>query len=170
MCDVDMGTDNSDTELALATLQSLFVHQDALARHLRAPMLEKRGAYLARLIEAGRKRRAITESASTVCHVIRLPNSTMAAAVDEADIGEAAKKYVSETQSTNLPYHRSSIRRFKTVARSWCQFLGLFIPQARPFCQYENEYIQFKAALVSEFNYLPSSVQSCISYVRQFLV
>jgi len=165
-----IGSDDNDGRLALTVLKSLFVHQDALDRHLRAPMLEERRAYLAWLMGLGRKRRAITVSASTVCHVIRLLSSTGTRAINEADIASAAERYASETNSSNVPYQRSSVHNFKTVARSWYQFLGLYIPQAGPSYRYESEYAEFADALSSEFHYLPSSIPSYMSPVRQFLV
>ena len=149
-------------------IQGLFRHRDATARHLRAPMLREREAYLVGLVESGHNRRFLTERAWMLCHVSRLlaPEDNR---VTEVAIGKAAKRWLLEDSSQ--PWHGTRLKdsHFKAVARSWYKFLGLYERPTLLNVQFNLALGMFREALRTEFSYLKSSITSCVSSVRCFL-
>lgn len=63
------------TPAALRVLEVLFIHRDAIARHLAAPMLGERETYLERLLALGHKRKFVAERASMLRNVVEHMNN-----------------------------------------------------------------------------------------------
>jgi integrase/recombinase XerD len=151
-------------------IESLFVHRDAIARHLSAPMLAERQAYLSQLLELGRRRQYVAENASLLCHVIRFVNTTASPSVSDKDIAEAAMRWITEADSHRSLRPKGAVCAFTALARSWFRFLGAWTPHPRPPCRFESSFVEFVASLGTDLGYLPASVQSCASPTRRFLV
>ncbi len=152
-----------------SVFQSLFRHKDSIDRHLAAPMLREREAYLAHLIEVGHNRKFVTERAWMLCHVARLSRPTGGERINEGDINAAAWSWLSEFTSSSSLQKRSRPSQFKAVARSWYRFLGLYEAHASLTETFMRPLRMFQAAM-AESGYLQSSVRSCSSSVRSFLV
>lgn len=148
-------------------LKSLFTHYDALDRHINAPMLEEREAFLHHLLELGRTRRIVIDVAATVCHVVRLTQASDRKAVNEADISIATRKWIEEVPQTRNS-HTSSGENFKATARSWFRFLGVYAPPRKSDHLFESQFTEFMDCMRQ--SYLPSTLQSLTYSTRGFLV
>jgi integrase/recombinase XerD len=140
-----------------------------MARHLNAPMLDQRQVYLAQLSALGRSRRSVVIHASTLCHVVEGFNLCSLKRVTEDDISEAARRWRENiVAKSNLPPVGRE-EEFKTVARSWCRFLGVYAPRERDKHQVETYLLDFRNAMQSEIGYLPSTIRAWTSPTRRFL-
>jgi integrase/recombinase XerD len=153
--------------ISARVIEGLFVHRDAIERHLSAPMLKEREAYLAQLLAGGHKRDFVAERASTLCNVVRILGSS-AVLINEEAILSAAATWIGEPRITIASLRVS--RSFVTVSRSWFRFLGLYLPDARPSCHFDNAVAEFVKAMQNDLGYLPSTIASCSSSVKCFLV
>lgn len=148
------------------TIEQLFIHTDAKARHLGAPMAEEREAYLAKLLKAGYKRKVCVERAATLLHCIRLLNDGVPGLVSEAQITRAAVTWCEEAPQSVRPKRAAA---FKAAARSWCKFLGTY-RREEAGGRFGRELREFTVAMSSELGYLPATSRSCGPAVERFLV
>ena len=159
-----------DSTLAVKIFEGLFIHQDALKRHLTAPMLAERATYLSRLIDVGRDQKIIKEIASMVCHLVHLGDSAASRIVDDNEIAFLVEKYLSEKRPGKMYSGESEGRHFKSAARCWFRFLGSYASKPSTLCVFEKEFADFTNALSVDLGYLPSTVVSWVNGVRPFLV
>src|SRR4051812_3385774 len=111
-------------------IESLFIHQDAISRHLGAPLLREREAYLWTLFKAGCEPRFLREQASTLLNVVRLLKTSQGdGSVDEAAISQATAIWMSEDPLSQGKRRES---RFRAIARSWSRFLGVYVAMPAP--------------------------------------
>jgi hypothetical protein len=150
-------------------IESIFVHQDAIARHLHAGMLLEREAYLGEFLASGYNRALIADRAAILLHVIRLLTPVEGRITDQ-DIAEATDKWANEPRGDKVRAVGPGIRNFITASRSWSHFLGVY-PSPAPSSSdhFEPALAQFDKAMRNELGYLPSSAASCSSSVKQFL-
>lgn len=144
-------------------LKSLFVHRDALTRHMNAPMLRERERYLQHLLELGRRRESVMETAATICHVMRLTRGRNAQSVTEEDISGATQQWKEESL-----HSQKTSANFRATARGWFRFLGLYVAQPRATHNFEEQFAEFMEAM--QRLYLRSTVQSLMYSTQGFLV
>jgi site-specific recombinase XerD len=149
--------------------QGLFVHADARSRHLNAPMLRERGAYLANLLNGGRKQKAIASAASMLCHVIRLISPIETCGVSEDDIAKASARWMNEEHRAQGSGRKKREETFKATARGWFRFLGVYAPRSPAFNKFQELYALFVVGMRDEYGYLPSSIHAAASPTRRFL-
>ena len=109
--------------MAPRVIETLFLHQDAIARHLAAPMLLEREAYLGELLASGKERQFVADRAFMLCYIVNR-QWFAAAAVTEDDISKALNEWLggpAEGDPASLRHRGSS---FIAAARSWTKFLG----------------------------------------------
>jgi len=150
-------------------IEGLFVHRDAIARHLNAPMLQERQAYLASQLALGRKPKHVSNAASLLCQVIRLVEQMNEIEVSEEDIVKAATRWLAETPSSCRNDGSRRNESFKTLARSWFRFLGLYVPRSREFCRFWSFHAEFVVGMRDEYGYLPTSIGAASLPTRRFL-
>jgi len=80
-------------------IEELFIHRDAIVRHLTAPMLDERGAYLEQLLALGHKRAFVAERAE-------LWPTTLSASMAQASLREANRVRL---RRSKLGFIRSAI-------------------------------------------------------------
>ncbi len=78
-------------------IEVLFIHRDAVLRHIGAPQLREREEYLGRLSASGHTKRFVEARAFTLWHVVRFLNGNEVS-ITEADIAAAADKWAAESQ------------------------------------------------------------------------
>ena len=147
-------------------IEGLFVHRDAITRHLDAPMLREREAYLLHSLEAGYSQRFLKERASTLLHVIRLLPTAPPAVVNEAEIVGAGKTWASQSPESKACKREAS---FLAVARSWFRFLGVYDRGPRAGGRFALVLQDFLIAMERDLGYLPTTSRSCGSAVTRFL-
>ncbi|HMD20546.1 MAG TPA: hypothetical protein VKH40_09500, partial [Alloacidobacterium sp.] len=76
-------------------IEELFIHRDAIVRHLTAPMLDERGAYLEQLLALGHKRQFVAERASMLRNVVEHMGNLSSAHITEEAIDGAARRWAS---------------------------------------------------------------------------
>ena len=150
-------------------IQTLFRHQDAVNRHLNAPMLDQRQTYLARLSALGRSRDHIIARASTLCHVLNSSSLNSLITVTEEDIAEAAARWRGSDGFDATPHSKMTTREFRSVARCWYRFLGLYTPRERDQHPYKSHLLDFVETMRSELGYLNSTILAWRSPTRLFL-
>jgi len=151
-------------------IEGLFIHGDAISRHLSAPMLTERQAFLMSLLDLGRKKKQVSAAASLVCQVIRLVEPTTQNEVTEDEIGRASGRWLSESPQVSTEGNSRRGEAFRCVARAWFRFLGLYVPPSQPFCRFRSLYSEFVIALRDEFGHLPSSIKGSSMPTHRFLV
>jgi site-specific recombinase XerD len=148
------------------TIAKLFIHSDAKARHLSAPLIAEREAYLAHLLKAGYKRRVCVERAAILLHCVRLLGANTGNPVSEAQIESAAMALANERPRSDRVKLQSS---FRASARSWCKFLGTYTGKVKAGGRFSSEFEDFTAAMSHELRYLPATSRSCGPAVGDFL-
>ena len=151
-------------------IEGLFKHKDAIARHLSGPMLYEREAYLLQLLQAGCSHRFLAGRAWMLCHVARLLTPTDGGRVSEAAVSLAALKWLEEDSPQPWRGKRRKDSQFKAVARSWYKFLGAFEHSTSLNGHFDLAVAEFRSALQSDMGYLQSSIRSCISSLKIFLL
>ena len=77
---------------APGVIEGLFIHRDAIARHLTAPMLSEREIYLGQLLVLGHKRKFVAERASMLLNVVEHLHKLSTTQITEGDITSAARR------------------------------------------------------------------------------
>ncbi len=153
---------------ANGVIERLFLHQDAIKRHLVAPMLPEREAYLGKLLASGHKRQFVADRAATLCHIV--VRQWFVKTATEDDILEALKEWLGESADQEPALLRHRGRYFIAVARSWTKFRGIYVAR-RPSCnRFEDAYQEFLVWLRTDIGFLDSSVNSCAAGVKNFLL
>lgn len=150
-------------------IEGLFIHRDAIGRHLRAPMLSERETYLKQLLVSGHTQRFVSERASMLRNVVEHMHTLSPPEITEAAIVGAAWQWGRSLNKEKGETSRGISRDFLAVARSWFRHLGLHpgdIPMLYPA---ERAFTSFQYAMRHESGYLPSSAESLISPVKGFL-
>ena len=142
-----------------ATIEGLFVHQDAIDRHIAAPMLRERVAYLSQLMTAGHDRSFVAARASTLLNVTRLMHS-IAGSVNEEAIARGAALWIAEARRPTPSYPCGS-KDFVAASRSWFRFLGVYVSPDMSSSCFDSALVKFSKAMQSDFGYLPSTITSC---------
>ena len=161
--------DNHSETPSPSTIKGIFVHRDAIERHLNTPYLAEREAYLASLVAFGHTRAHVSQRATMLRNVVRIIDSSTSKEIRDIDILDGSRQWSDERLSTGLlcaPRHGDS---FRATARSWYEFLGMYTPHLRPFCRFRGAYEEFFKAMQTELGYLPSSVQATAMPTRRFL-
>lgn len=151
-------------------IEGLFVHGDAISRHLSAPMLTEREAYLASLLALGRKKKHVSAAASLVCQVIRLVEPMNANEVSEDEIGKASARWMNESLSVSRDSQSRRGETFRAIARAWFRFLGSYVPPSQPFCRFRSLHAEFVVAMRDQFGYLSASIRASSLPTLRFLV
>ncbi len=147
----------------------LFIHRDAIARHLAAPMLSEREIYLGQLLVLGHKRKFVAERASMLLNVVEHIHNLSNTQITEGAITSAAMRFARNFNNHGAETSKRVSRDFVAVARSWFRHLGLYsrdVPLSYPA---ERALAAFVHAMRHELGYLPSSIQSSASSIRGFL-
>jgi integrase/recombinase XerD len=150
-------------------IEALFIHRDAIDRHLKAPMLSERETYLGLLLALGHKRKFVAERASMLRNVVEYMDNLSPAPITEEAITSAARQWAIIFNNEKVETSKSVSRDFVAVARSWFRHLGLYsrdVPLSDPA---ERVFAAFVDAMRYELGYLPSSLASLASAVRGFL-
>lgn len=150
-------------------IEELFIHRDAIARHLAAPMLGERQTYLDQLLALGHKREFVAERASMLRNVVEHTHSLLPSLITEGAIDSAARRWASLLKDPGAESSKSVSREFVAVARSWFRHLGFYsrdVPLPDPT---ERIFAVFVHAMRHDFGYLPSTIQSLASPIRRFL-
>jgi len=161
-----LNDEKQDMGRTAGVIQNIYVQKWAIRRHLNAPMLEAREAYLANLIARGFSRRVLLDRATGICDVIQLMHSREITVVTEKDIAEAAKRWIEASSHGGSKLDK----RFKATARSWFQFFRTYIPPQPAQSHFEEQFIEFVGALHNKFGYLPTTIACYVGSVRRFLV
>ena len=66
----EQSNDRRNDGSATGVIERLFYIRDAIGRHLAAPMLSAREAYLGKLLASGHKRQFVADRAATLCHIV----------------------------------------------------------------------------------------------------
>ena len=151
-------------------IEELFIHRDAIARHLTAPMLGERETYLEQLLALGHKREFVAERASMLRNVVEHMHNLSSAPITEEAIISAARRWSSILHGEGIQISDRVSRDFMAVARSWFRHLGLYsrdVPLSYPT---ERVFVAFVHAMRHEFGYLPSTIQSLTSPIKGFLI
>lgn len=167
MCDSDSVDDLRPA--APGVIEGLFIHRDAIARHLTAPMLRERQIYLGGLLALGYRRKFVSERASMLRNVVEHMHSVSTTHVTESAITSAARRWTEPFRSKGEETSRGVSREFMAVARSWFRHLGSYsrdVPLSHPS---EEVLSAFEHAMHRELGYLPSSIASLASAIRGFL-
>jgi len=155
---------------ASRVIEQLFLHRDAIIRHLTAPMLVDREAYLEQLLSLGHKREFVAERASMLRNVVEQMRNLSSALITEEAIEGAARRWASSLNDPGAEPSKRVSREFVAVARSWFRHLGLYsrgVPLPYPT---ERIFAAFVHAMRHDLGYLPSTIQSLASPVRGFLI
>ena len=147
----------------------LFIHRDAIARHLTAPMLSERETYLGQLLALGHKRKFVAERASMLLNVVERIHNLSTTQITEGAITSAARRFARNFNNEEAVTSKNVSRDFMAVARSWFRHLGSYsrgVPLSYPA---ERAFAAFVHAMRHELGYLPSSIQSSASPIRGFL-
>ena len=150
-------------------IEGLFIHRDAITRHLSAPMLSERETYLGGLLELGYKRKFVAERASMLLNVLEQMHNPSTTQIREADITSAALRSARSFSNEGAEISRGVSRDFVAVARGWFRHLGLYSRDVPLPYLAERAFAAFVHAMRHELRYLPSSIQSFVSPVRGFL-
>ena len=150
-------------------IEELFIHRDAIARHLTAPMLGEREAYLEQLLALGHKREFVAERASMLRNVVEHMRHLSSAPITEEAIDSAARRWAGLLKDPGTEPSKRVSREFVAVARSWFRHLGFYsrdVPLPDPT---ERIFAAFVHAMRHDLGYLPSTIQSLASPIRGFL-
>ena len=131
-------------------IEELFIHRDAIARHLTAPMLGERETYLEQLLALGHKREFVAERASMLRNVVEHMHNLSSAPITEEAIISAARRWSSILDGEGIQISRGVSRDFMAVARSWFRHLGLYsrdVPLSYPT---EQVFVAFVHAMRHE--------------------
>jgi integrase/recombinase XerD len=154
---------------AIRVIEGLFIHRDAIDRHLTAPMLSERETYLGQLLILGHKRKFVAERASMLRNVVETMHNLSTPLITEGAIVSAARQWAITFNNEEAETSKSISRDFVAVARSWFRHLGLYsrdVPLSYPA---ERVFAAFVHAMRHELGYLPSTIQSLASPIRGFL-
>ena len=105
-------------------IEELFIHRDAIARHLTAPMLSERETYLEQLLALGHKRKFVAERASMLRNVVEHMHNLSPTPITEEAINNAARRWASILKDEEAEPSKGVSREFMAVARSWFRHLG----------------------------------------------
>jgi integrase/recombinase XerD len=150
-------------------IEGLFIHRDAIGRHLKSPMLRQREAYLALLLESGYKRRLVAEHASMLLNVVRFIAVPPLSFISEEAILDGAHRWFSHFQRDQGKSLRSGCCFFLSVARRWFRYLGIYARKTTLSHSTEQIYDEFERAMRHGLGYLPSTVDALTAPVRRFL-
>src|SRR5271156_2566671 len=104
---------------AIRVIEGLFIHRDAIARHLTAPMLSERETYLGQLLELGHKRKFVAERASMLLNVVEQMHNPSPTQITEEAIASAAQRWARSFNNEGAETSKNISREFVSVARSW---------------------------------------------------
>lgn len=152
-----------------AVIEKLFVHRDAIARHLAAPMLPERQAYLGKLLASGFKRKFVADRASTLCHIANQKWFT-GPKVTEQEILNVLIQWLGDSAPQDLNALKYRGKYFIAIVRRWTKFLGTYVPDSGIDCRFTNELEEFAKWLHHDSGFLESSIESCIAELKVFLV
>jgi integrase/recombinase XerD len=165
-----MPRDDNHSEIPYrSTIKGIFVHRDAIERHLNTPYLAEREAYLSSLVAFGHTRAHVAEKATMLRQVVRIIDCSTRKEISEIDILEGSQQWSNERLSTGKPCSPRHGDPFRATARSWYEFLGMYNPHPRPFCRFRNMYDEFLVAMEGELGYLPTTVYALGMPTRRFL-
>ncbi len=122
-------SENEGTTCMSDVIEKLFVHRDAIARHLSAPLVRERQAYLSKLLAAGYNRQLVADRASTLCH-IATRGWFAQSEVTEEDIFGTLVLWVGKGVPQDSKTLRYRGKQFVAVARHWTRFLGTYVPSS----------------------------------------
>ena len=149
-------------------IAGLFVHKDAISRHLSAPMVQEREGYLSQLLEAGHTKEFVAAKASALLHVIQ-PLNPISETEGEEDIADPATMLLVELQHPSLAQNRSRGKDLLAVSRSWTRYIESLHPRKPPLSHFQNCLGEFVKAMRDDLGYLPSSIRSCTSPIKKFM-
>ncbi len=118
---MDLFGDDLSLVTSTSSFTSLFMHRDSRERHLGAPKLQEREAYIAALKRVGFERKFILERSSLVIAVLEHAELGVDGFIGEAEIAAATEAW----KATRTTKRHSS---FVAAARSWYRFVGLYRP------------------------------------------
>jgi hypothetical protein len=157
--------DNFETA-ATRVIEGLFIHRDAIDRHLTAPMLSERETYLGKLLILGHKRKFVAERASMLLNIVETMHNLSTPLITEGAIISAARQWAVTFNNEKPKTSKSVSRDFVAVARSWFRHLGLYSREVPLSCPAERVFAAFVHAMRHELVYLPSTIQSLVSPIR----
>jgi integrase/recombinase XerD len=163
------GSVEVDVTAVPRVIESLFIHRDAIARHLTAPMLSERETYLKQLLVSGHTRRFVAERASMLRNVVEHMHTLSKPQITEATIISAAQQWGRSLNREKGETSSGISRDFVAVAHSWFRHLGLHLGDIPMLYSAEEAFTSFQYAMRHESGYLPSSAESLISPVKGFL-
>ena len=170
-----MTTSDSFPSLQVSTVSapmlcSLFVKASAISRHLNAPMLAEREAYVRHLLSLGRTRKTVREAAVAISHAQRLLDWSASQSISEDELRRAAAARLEEMRlDSRLPIAVSS-DQFLCTMRSWVRFLALYAEHESAFGPLKPQFRMFLAAMLGEYGYLPTSVAAFQYALGPFLI
>ncbi len=150
-------------------IEKLFIHRDAIDRHLNAPMLTEREEYLRKLLESGYQDTFVADRASVLLNVVRLIDSASLGYISEAIIRDGAQRWVDQSHEGHTGSLRDGRCSFLSVARSWFKYLEVYDGKAILPCPIDQVYSEFSRVMRYESGYLPSTAHALISPIKGFL-
>ena len=165
----DSGLVDGFRPAASRVIEELFIHRDAITRHLTAPMLGEREVYLEQLIALGHRREFVAERASMLRNVVEHMHYLSLTPITEEAINSAARRWASTLIDPGAEPSKRVSREFVAVARSWFRQLGFYSRDVPLSYSSERVFAAFVHAMRHDLGYLPSTIQSLASPIRGFL-
>lgn len=151
-------------------LESIFTMESAIGRHLGAPLVCERQAYLQHLFTRGRNRRALREAAYLLLHVVRMLTVKEGGIVRKADIQSAANQWAMEALThRQAGANKTSARRFIAISRDFFQFLDQFVCPEPVVCCFDPASSSFNSAMRHSMSFLPATIAATGPPVKRFL-
>jgi integrase/recombinase XerD len=151
--------------------ERLFRRKCAIMRHLDAPLLLEREAYLRYQMQRGRHSKTLCDTAELLLHVIRVMDLPKQRGVSLCEIQRASEHWAQEYLAHRpVGTNKTSARRFTSTARDWFRFQNLLLRTEPVVSYFDCAFTEFACALNSNLNYLPTTIRNIAPPVRRFLL
>jgi integrase/recombinase XerD len=151
-------------------LRHCFRRHTAIRRHLDAPLVRERVAYLQFQLERGVRPKSVGDTAALLLHVVRLLAMETPRYISRSELKQAGNIWAQETPKYGSPLaNGNSARRFVTAGRGWLRFHGLYNVPDFPPGEFSSVYADFIHTLKSKMGYRQSTITGAVSVINRFL-
>jgi len=131
-------------------IETLFVKQSAIVRHLEAPLLKEREAYLQHLASRGKRQPQLQNISMELLHIVRIMDLQVLRTVKEEEIRTGAQIWSEEEEPRRaIRGNKSSPARFTLTARAWLRFLGQLVVPPTSFYCFDSPLTEFRESVQS---------------------